>query len=41
MVGLNLEIGALCMGVRIYGDVWQSGTLEAFNMTARYVDWAS
>ena len=29
MVGLNPEIGALCVGVRIYGDVWQSGTLEA------------
>ena len=32
MVGRNPEIRALCVGVRIYGDVWQSGTLEAFNM---------
>ena len=27
MVGLS----ALCVGVRIYGDVWQSGTLEALS----------
>ena len=31
MVGLNPEIGALYVGVRIYGDVWQSGTLEALS----------